>query len=299
MSETHAQFTDTMISALALAARLEEDGQYNLARLLRAAADGALRQAAYRRDLNSERKALVREVQRVAEDLSALAIDPDLISMLKRGGERFASGQIILLEDAPDAFVCRTCGSIRMVEPASACPNCGASSTTYQRFPPVYWLEALDPFQALQHLRQTPQDLAALLDGLPETALEIRPPDGGWGIRQVMAHLRDAQQLVDFRIDLMLKEDDPPLEAKAVFEWADRPEAHLKPVQEILDAYRVSRRNTLANLERIPLQAWWRRGRHQEFGQVTILQQASYFAMHELTHLPQLQRLRQRALSER
>jgi hypothetical protein len=295
MSETPSLFMDTVISALALAARLEDEGQLNLAKLLRAASDGTLRQAAYRRDLRGETEALAGEVQRVAEALSVLDVNPDLVAILKRGGERFASGQITLHEDAPDAYVCRTCGLILASVPAVPCPTCGASPATFQCFPPIYWLHALDPFQALEPLRKTPQKLAALLEGLPEVALQRRPAGGGWGIRQVMAHLRDAQQLLDFRIDLMLKEDDPPLEAKAVFEWADRPEAQSTPVPEIFNAYQASRRNTLANLERIPLQDWWRRGQHQEFGQVSILQQASYFAMHELTHLPQLEALRQQA----
>ncbi len=42
----------------------------------------------------------------------------------------------------------------------------------------------------------------------------------------------------------------------------------------------------------MPLAYWWRTGRHQEFGAVTLRKQASYFAAHERTHLPQLARLR-------
>ena len=40
-----------------------------------------------------------------------------------------------------------------------------------------------------------------------------------------------------------------------------------------------------------PLADWWRTGRHEEFGVVSIKQQVSYFASHELTHLPQIERL--------
>jgi len=41
------------------------------------------------------------------------------------------------------------------------------------------------------------------------------PPDGGWTIRNVVAHLRDAQGVLDYRLDLFLKEAHPILEAKA------------------------------------------------------------------------------------
>ena len=39
------------------------------------------------------------------------------------------------------------------------------------------------------------------------------------------------------------------------------------------------------------LESEGRVGRHEEFGVVSIKQQVSYFASHELTHLPQIERL--------
>lgn len=45
-------------------------------------------------------------------------------------------------------------------------------------------------------------------------------------------------------------------------------------------------------LEQLPLADWWHTGRHQEFGVVTLRQQVSYFAAHELTHLSQIDALR-------
>lgn len=47
---------------------------------------------------------------------------------------------------------------------------------------------------------------------------------------------------------------------------------------------------TVARLEKLPLDGWERAGVHQEFGPVTLRQQASYFAVHEITHLPQMER---------
>ena len=48
---------------------------------------------------------------------------------------------------------------------------------------------------------------------------------------------------------------------------------------------------TATLVQLLPLADWWRTGRHEEFGVVSIKQQASYFAAHELTHLPQIERL--------
>ena len=292
MSTLKSEPYAVIVQMLALASRMEEEGQLNLAKLLRAASDGLLRRAAYQQKLPTAKERLLGEVRELAQALPALDVDPQLVAALQRGADSLAQSRLPFIENVPNPFVCRTCGHILLSETEVPCPTCGASPATFQQFPPVFWLGALNPFQALAYLRQTPEQVATLLEGLSEAALERQPSDGGWAIRHVITHLRDAQLLVDYRIPLMLAEDNPSLEAKSVFEWATQEGERPLPVQEIFDAYRASRRNTLTNLERIPLQDWWRTGRHQEFGVVTILQQASYFALHEVTHLSQLEDLR-------
>ena len=292
MSNPKSEPYTVIVQMLALAARMEDEGQLNLAKLLRAASDGLLRRAAYRQKPTADKDGLVGEVRELSQALTALEIDPHLIAVLQRGADNLAQGQLTLIEDAPHPYVCRTCGQVVLSEPDTQCPTCGASPLTFLQFPPVFWLDALDPFQAKAYLRQTPEQVAVILEGLSDTELDRQPADGGWAIRHVIAHLRDAQLLVDYRIQLMLAEDNPSLEAKAVFEWATQEGERPLPVQEIFDAYLTSRRDTLTRLESIPLADWWRTGRHQEFGVVTILQQASYFAVHDVTHLPQLENLR-------
>ena len=176
--------------------------------------------------------------------------------------------------------------------PAEKCPTCGAWPTTFRRFLPVYWLDALEPFAALERLHQTPLDVAALLEGLSEKVLSQPPEDGGWAIRNTVSHLRDAQGVLSFRLNLLLEQENPSLESKAVFEWATKEEEHPPTTQEIFDTYRASRQETIAKLESIPLSDWWRIGQHEEFGTVTLRQQVSYFGSHEITHFPQIESLR-------
>ena len=114
-------------------------------------------------------------------------------------------------------------------------------------------------------------------------------------MRQVVAHLRDAEGVLHSRVQLMIAQDDPTLESLAVFAWAaagdDRPET----TAAIFQTYEASRRETLALLHRLPPSDWQRTGQHKEFGQVTIQQQASYFSAHEQTHLAALSALRGKA----
>lgn len=295
MSIDKPEWKDAFVRLLALASRLEGEGQYNLAKLARAASDAMSRRAAYQLAMPSDKGELAAEIERAATALSQLGVEGDVLDALRRGAAAMSGGRLPLISEAPHAYVCRTCGHIALGEVAGICPTCGAWPDTFQRFLPVYWLDALDPPAALEKLRQTPLEVSALLEGLPEDCLRQQPEDAGWAIRHVVSHLRDAQGVLSSRVDLFLAGDHPILESKAVFEWAAREEERPATTLEIFDAYRTSRAETVLKLERIPLADWWRTGRHEEFGIVTLKQQVSYFASHERTHLPQMKRLRDRA----
>ena len=277
----------TLTHILSLALRLEGEGQYNLAKIARAKADSLSRRAAYELNLPSDKETLVRDIERLAASLD----DDNLATAFRAGASALTSGQLPLIKEIPHPYVCRTCGHLTLGEAPEKCPDCGAWGGSFQWFPPVYWLEAYDPTEALERLRKTPLEVAALIEGLTEDQMTRPPADGGWAIRNVISHLRDAQGVLDFRIDLFLKEKNPVLEMKQVWTWAKNEAERPPSTREIFETYLSTRREVIAKLETIPLDDWWRTGRHEEFGVVSIKQQASYFASHELTHLPQIERL--------
>ncbi|HSR30920.1 MAG TPA: DinB family protein, partial [Anaerolineae bacterium] len=271
---------------------LEGEGQYNNAKLARAAAEALARQAAFELTLPSGRDELVSEIEQAVAALFRLGMDNALLDAMKQGAAAMAGGRLPLIQETPHANVCRTCGHLVLDEPVEKCPTCAARPATFKRFLPVYWLDALDPIAALERLRQTPFEVAAALEGLSEEEMNRRPADGGWAIRNIVSHLRDAQGVLRFRLGLFLEQEQPKLESKAVFEWATKEEERPPTTLEILDTYRASRAETIARLENIPLRDWWRTGQHEEFGSVTMKQQVSYFASHEITHFPQLETVR-------
>jgi len=134
---------DALVNLFALAARLEGEGQYNLAKLARASADSLSRKAAYQMDLPTDREKLAAELKQTAEALSVFEISPELVAAFTQGAEIMAGGKLPLYDVAPNPSVCRTCGDLVMGDPARNCPTCGAWPGTYQRFLPVYWLNAL------------------------------------------------------------------------------------------------------------------------------------------------------------
>ena len=292
MAVDKSEWRDAFLRLLALASRLEGEGQYSIAKLARAAADSMSRRAAYKLPMPFDRGDLLSEIERVAAVLSGFGVDRSLLAAFRQSAVVMSEGRLPLIDDAPDSHVCRTCGHVALGEGLASCPTCGAWPDTFQRFPPVYWLDALDPPAALEKLRQTPLEVSALLEGLPEEALGQQPAEGGWSIHQALTHLRDAQDVLSFRLNQFLTDVHPVLESKAIFEWAAREEEGPQTTLEILKGYITSRRETLAHLEKMGLGDWWRAGLHKEFGTVTLKQQVSYFAAHERTHLPQIKRLR-------
>ncbi len=287
------EWSRSVAHTLALAAQLEGSGQYNIAKLLRAAVDSLERQAAYRVSVPSGADDLVGEIDRAAASLAGLGVSADLVAALRRGRAALADGRLPLIDETPHPYVCRTCGYLVLAYPEQNCPTCNAYHSTFRRFMPVYWLDHLEPPAVLESLAQTPERVSALLDGLIEAQLTHQPESGGWSLYQTLSHLRDAQGVLEMRLNLMLEQDNPALESLAVFEWASREQERPPTTQEVFDAYRASRQRTIDSLAAIPPESWWRTGRHQEFGTVTIRQQASYFASHEITHLPQMASLRE------
>lgn len=285
-------WTQVILPLLTLALRLENEGQYNTAKLARAAVDSLGRRAAYQAAATTARAGLVEEIETVAQALAELDLDEGLLAALRRGAAALAEGRIPSIFKTPHPYVCRTCGTVVMGVVTEKCSTCGAWPETFQWFAPIYWLEALDPPTALERLSHTPLAVAALLEGLSEQALNQAPPDGGWAIRNVITHLRDAQGVLDYRLELFATEEHPQLESKAVWSWAKNEAEYPPSTTEIFAEYQATRKKILAKLEALPLADWWRTGQHVEFGVVSIKQQVSYFASHEITHLPQIEKLR-------
>ena len=163
MTSENATWQDTLDAGPGLAARLEGEGQYNIAKLTRAAADAMSRGAAHQRSVPTDKAELAASIERVADDLAGFSVDQNLSAALRRGAAALSAGRIPLIDETPHPYVCRTCGHLTLGEPVEKCPMCGAWPGTYQRFMPHYWFDALEPFTALEKLRQTPVTVAELL----------------------------------------------------------------------------------------------------------------------------------------
>jgi hypothetical protein len=208
-------------------------------------------------------------------------IGPELLTALHDGQQAAREGRTIPWTEIPPASVCRNCGQVVLGLGTHPCPACGAQPLTLREFPPVYFLEPLNPGQALQALAASPEEVEGMVGGLSEAQMARPSGPGEWSMRNLLSHLLVAQGLLAGRVEKMLQEDNPSL--KGVAAWKVDGE-ELLTGRDMLERYRQSRQATVRLLEGMEWQDWWRTAQHEEFGSVTILQQASYFAKHERSH---------------
>jgi hypothetical protein len=128
------------------------------------------------------RSQLAGEIMSAVTALSALDVDKDLVSAIQHSTSAMAEGRLPLIDEAPNTYVCRTCGRIELNKPTAVCPTCHAHPVTFLPFLPVYWLEAFNPSQAIENLRSTPSEVEDCIEGLEESVLLQKSQDGEWSI---------------------------------------------------------------------------------------------------------------------
>ncbi len=267
-------------------------GHYNLAKLLDAARASLVQQTVRASGLPLTDAALLAELSSLEQTLADASLAPDLMAAIRNTHAAIAQNGMALLTDAPPVFVCRHCGQVELHQAPEMCSHCGAGGLTFEEIIAAHYLVPEAPERALTHLRAMPDTLDQLLAGLTEaqTARKIPGAEGEWSLREATGHLRDANRLLADRVDLILTCAEPELKAQATWEAA------ASAVQEtsaaIAGQFRRERAAVVQRLAPLTPAEWGRAGWHGEFGRVTVLGQATYFAKHEHWHLAQMTRLR-------
>ena len=69
-------------------------------------------------NLPADKAGLDGAIEQLVQALPSLGLSPELVLALQRSADSIAHGRLSLFEDAPNPFVCRTCGYILLGEPA-------------------------------------------------------------------------------------------------------------------------------------------------------------------------------------
>jgi uncharacterized damage-inducible protein DinB len=294
MTDPNSTNLDFSLRLGRLARGLEANGYYNIAKLCWALAYADTIKVNSKIGVPTTSVELEHELEFVINTLVATGAPPEILTALQAGRHGVQENRPILWTEIPEVFVCRHCGEIILGQAVPFCPVCGAHELTLREFTPVYFLEPLEPYHALTALETAPDELEEYIQALSEAQLTQPIQANDWSIRDLLAHLLVAQGLLAGRVDKILAEENPLLTGVAA--WNIDDETALS-AGEIFERFRASRQLTVNRLSRLSTVDWLRTAWHDEFGQVTLLQQASYFARHERSHWPQLEAIRQTFLA--
>jgi hypothetical protein len=145
--------------------------------------------------------------------------------------------------------------------------------------------------QRLARLEATPSELARLMRGQSDAALSRRPAPDAWSAKEVVCHLRDAEEHLSGWVTLILAVDDPVLVAAGTAaRWAVDRQYARHHAGAAWDAFGRRRDETLALFRGLAPAQWQRGGHHDRRGRMTVDHLLSLMAWHDDNHLDQLRR---------
>jgi hypothetical protein len=140
----------------------------------------------------------------------------------------------------------------------------------------------------LERFRRGAELVAVSITGAAGAEFDFAPEPGKWSIRQIVAHLSDAEIVGTMRFRRVIAEENPKLEAYDQEAWgANLDYAKRKPSQA-LETFRRIRTENYELLKDLPEAAFERAGLHSERGPLTLKQLLKIYAEHAESHAAQL-----------
>jgi DinB superfamily len=145
----------------------------------------------------------------------------------------------------------------------------------------------------LERFRRGPELLAVVLTGVFGDEEDFTTAPGKWSIRQIVAHLADAELVFAHRFRQVIAEENPTLIAFDQNAWASNLDYGRRKPKTSLDTLRRLRAENHELLKDLPETAFARTGKHTERGPLSLLQMVEGGADHLESHARQAQAIRQ------
>lgn len=126
-------------------------------------------------------------------------------------------------------------------------------------------------------------DIHALLKDTDEATASMLPAPGEWSIKQVIAHLSDAERLFSFRALWFARGEESALPGMEPNPWVEITDSNARPLSDLLAEFDHVRAATISLLANLDTAAWQRRGLAS--GNVMSVRALAWIiAGHELHH---------------
>lgn len=144
----------------------------------------------------------------------------------------------------------------------------------------------------LERFRRGPELLAVVLTGVFGEEEDFVPAPGKWSIRQIIAHLADAEMVCAQRMRQIVAEDNPTLIFFDQDAWTKNLDYARRKPKQSLESFRRVRAENYELLKELPETAYARTGNHSVRGPITLRFQLELLAEHAESHARQMQAIR-------
>ena len=144
----------------------------------------------------------------------------------------------------------------------------------------------------LKALRESSGELFGQFSNLNERALRWRPAPGEWCLKEIAAHLRDAEELYRRQLELISREAEPRLPHESLDVLPLENDYREERIGRLLAEFESAREDTFWLLRELGEDDWQRTGIHPYRGAITILDIAREMHEHDLEYLYKAQQLR-------
>jgi hypothetical protein len=147
--------------------------------------------------------------------------------------------------------------------------------------------------ETLERFRRGAELLAVVLTGVYGDETDFAPAPGKWNIRQIIAHLADAELVGAMRFRRVIAEENPKLGAYDQDAWANNLDYARRQPKQSLESFRRVRAENYELLKPLPESVFERTGVHEERGELSLRQLVDIHADHAETHARQMQSIRE------
>ena len=142
--------------------------------------------------------------------------------------------------------------------------------------------------ELLERFRRGAELVAVSITGAAGSEMDFVPQPGQWSIRQIVAHLSDAEIVATMRLRQIIAEQNPRLEAWDQDGWAKNLDYAKRKPSQSLETFRRIRAENYELVKDLPESTFERKGNHTERGPITLLQLVRLMAEHAENHAAQL-----------
>ena len=144
----------------------------------------------------------------------------------------------------------------------------------------------------LKALREAGNSIVSELSGLDEKVLCKRPAEDELSLKEIAAHVRDAEELAALQMTSLVESKQKPVPVWDVDVLPLERDYRSYSLRRLLTEFRNLRRETTYLLWGLDESDWKRPGKHPYKGSITLEEIARGLAQHDLEHLWQVRRIK-------